>query len=82
MTVLTFILAIITNAGHLGGGSGNNTIGRRRSFAICLALLRQVTEATKLVTGPILIPCGRLQVFPSLPPPRLSLMLCPLSGGR
>src|SRR5205814_7454381 len=30
------------------------------------------SATTSLVTGPVLIPFGRLHIFPSLPPPRLS----------
>src|SRR5215510_6597718 len=37
---------------------------------------------TSLVTGSVLIPFGRLHVFPSLPPPRRSLVRCPASGDR
>jgi hypothetical protein len=36
--------------------------------------------ATALVTGPVLIPFGRLHVSLSLPPPRRSLVLFPTAG--
>src|SRR5438132_11176453 len=40
------------------------------------------SATTSWVTGLGLLPCGRRHIFPSLPPPRLSLALCSPSGGR
>src|SRR6266581_8787427 len=36
------------------------------------------SATTSLVTGLVLIPFGRLHIFPSLPPPRLSYICAPL----
>ena len=54
------------------------------ALVLCARMLGWSRESatTSLVTGPVLIPFGRLQVFPSLPPPRLSLGLCSTSGGH
>src|SRR6266516_7109385 len=54
------------------------------ALVLCARLLGWSRESatTSLVTGPVLIPFGRLHIFPSLPPPRLSLVLFPASGGR
>src|SRR5262245_37311058 len=37
---------------------------------------------TSLVTGPVLIPFGRLHIFPSLPPPTAVVHLLPTLGGN
>ena len=44
------------------------------ALVLCARMLGWSRESatTSLVTGPVLIPFGRLQVFLSLPPPRLS----------
>src|SRR6266436_1294843 len=54
------------------------------ALVLCARLLGWSRESatTSLVTGPILIQVERLQIFPSLPPPRLSLGLFPASGGH
>src|SRR6266436_264168 len=54
------------------------------ALVLCARLLGWSRESatTSLVTGPVLIPVGRLHIFPSLPPPRLSLGLFPASGGH
>ena len=39
------------------------------------------SATTSLVTGPVLIPFGRLHIFPSLPPPTAVLRLFPTLGG-
>src|SRR4029450_12076022 len=40
------------------------------------------SATTSLVTGPVLIPFGRLHIFPSLPPPTAVVHLWPTLGGE